>query len=221
MKMKPNLADILEREPENLRKLTVRKTFLPGEFIVRKGESAKRVYIMLKGSTRVSNEFISGQRYTFATLKAGQVIGDLEVLAHQPVYSATNEAVTSCEVLAMSDDTFIQWFRQDSDFAFIVAEQLAEKMYPTSDENGRIKFQPSLERLCQYLIKRLGSVQADLFVLHTSRQQIADDIGTSVKTVNRGVAKLKARGLIRLVHGKITMDKEQQKQLREAAEAME
>jgi len=219
--MQPNLSDILSHVPEDLRKLIVRKTFLPGEFIVRKGENAKRVYIMLKGSTRVSNEFVSGQRYTFATLKAGQVIGDLEVLAHQPVYSATNEAITSCDVLAMSDDTFIRWFREDSDFAFIVAEQLAAKMYPTSDENGRIKFQPSLERLYQYLLKRLGNVQTDLFILHTSRQQIADDIGTSVKTVNRGVAKLKERGLIRLVHGKITMDKEQQKQLREASELME
>jgi len=168
--MQPNLSDILSHVPEDLRKLIVRKTFLPGEFIVRKGENAKRVYIMLKGSTRVSNEFVSGQRYTFATLKAGQVIGDLEVLAHQPVYSATNEAITSCDVLAMSDDTFIRWFREDSDFAFIVAEQLAAKMYPTSDENGRIKFQPSLERLYQYLLKRLGNVQTDLFILHTSRR---------------------------------------------------
>lgn len=53
------------------------------------------------------------------------------------------------------------------------------------------------------------------FVLRTSRQQIADDIGTSVKTVNRGVSKLRDAGLITLLHGKISISVEQQKKLRE------
>ncbi|MBQ2136546.1 MAG: winged helix-turn-helix domain-containing protein, partial [Selenomonas sp.] len=98
----------------------------------------------------------------------------------------------------------------DNDFALAVAQLLAAKMYPTSNEAGRVKFLPSLNRLQTYLLKRLGDIDTDLFILHTSRQQIADDIGTSVKTVNRGVVKLKDEGLITLLHGKITMNKTQQ-----------
>ena len=131
------------------------------------------------------------------------------------------EAATTCEVIAMSAETFLHWMKLDSDFAIAVAQQLAAKMYPTSNENGRIKFQPSLERLHSYLLKRLGDIDTDLFILHTSRQQIADDIGTSVKTVNRGVTKLKEAGLIGLLHGKITIDREQQDLLRQAFEDAE
>lgn len=86
-------------------------------------------------------------------------------------------------------------------------------MYPTSNENGQIKFQPSLQRLQEYLVKRVQLSPSERFILRTSRQQIADDIGTSVKTVNRGVSKLRDAGLITLLHGKISISAEQQQKL--------
>ncbi len=210
------LEYILDHMPNEIRRQTTHKVFFPGESIVRKGEEAKHVYLITRGSTRVSNEFASGQRYTFGSLDVPDLIGDLEVLASQPLYSASNEAVSNCEVIAMRAETFLQWMRIDNDFAVAVAQLLAAKMYPTSNEAGRVKFLPSLDRLHAYLLKRLGDIETDLFVLHTSRQQIADDIGTSVKTVNRGVVKLKEAGLISLLHGKITLNKQQQAALKEA-----
>ena len=206
---------ILSHMPEEIRRQTTHRTYMSGETIVRKGEDARHVYLITRGSTRVSNEFSSGQRYTFAALSEADIIGDLDVLAGKSVYAATNEADSTCEVIAMRAETFLQWMRIDNDFALAVAQLLAAKMYPTSNEAGRIKFLPSLHRLHSYLLKRLGDIETDLFILHTSRQQIADDIGTSVKTVNRGVIKLKEAGFISLLHGKITLDKKQQQMLKE------
>ena len=209
------LEYILDHMPAEIRRQTTHKVYLPGESIVRKGEEAKHVYLLTKGETRVSNEFASGQRYTFGALDVPDLIGDLEVLAGQMLYAASNEAASTCEVIAMRAETFLQWMHIDSDFAVAVAQLLATKMYPTSNEAGRVKFLPSLDRLHSYLLKRLGDIETDLFILHTSRQQIADDIGTSVKTVNRGVVKLKEAGLISLLHGKITINKEQQQALKD------
>ncbi len=209
------LEYFLDHMPEEIQRQTTHKIYLPGETIVRKGEEVKHVYLLQKGETRVSNEFASGQRYTFASLDSSDLIGDLEVLASQKLYSASNEAVSTTEAIVMRAETFLQWMQIDNDFALAVAQQLAAKMYPTSNEAGRIKFLPSLHRLHSYLLKRLGDIETDLFILHTSRQQIADDIGTSVKTVNRGVIKLKEAGFISLLHGKITLDKKQQQMLKE------
>ena len=209
------LEYILEHIPDEIRRQTTHKVYLPGETIVRKGEEVKHIYLLTKGELRVSNEFASGQRYNFASLSASDLVGDLEILANQPLYSATTEAVSTAEAIVMRAETFLQWMRLDNSFAISVAQQLAAKMYPTSNEAGRVKFLPSLNRLHSYLLKRLGDIQTDLFVLHTSRQQIADDIGTSVKTVNRGVIKLKEAGFISLLHGKITLDKKQQQMLKD------
>ena len=193
------LEQVIEFMPESIRPQVSRRTFRPGEFVVRKGERADHVYILTKGTTRVSNEFASGQRYTFAQQNVPDLIGDLEVLAGQEYFSATNEA--------------LKWMRRDNHFACAIAQQLASKMYPTSNENGQIKFQPSLQRLQEYLVKRVQLSPSERFILRTSRQQIADDIGTSVKTVNRGVSKLRDAGLITLLHGKISISAEQQQKL--------
>ena len=210
------LEYILDHMPAEIKRQTTHKVYLPGESIVRKGENAKHVYLLTKGETRVSNEFASGQRYTFGSLDVPDLIGDLEVLAGQDLYAASNEAASTCEVIAMRAETFLQWMHIDNDFAVAVAQLLAAKMYPTSNEAGRVKFLPSLSRLHSYLLKRLGGIETDLFILHTSRQQIADDIGTSVKTVNRGVVKLHDAGLTSLLHGKITINKEQQQALKDS-----
>lgn len=205
---------MLDHIPENIRQHTTKRTFQPGDVVVRKGEKADHVYILTAGKLRVSNEFESGQRYTFASLEVPDIIGDLEVLAEQEHFAATNEAITECQVLSLTADTFLHWMKTDNDFAVAVAKLLAAKMYPTSNEAGRVKFQPSQERFEEYLAKRLGDIETDLFILHTSRQQIADDIGTSVKTVNRCVTKMRDDGDLALLHGKITLNREQQARLR-------
>ena len=214
------LEYMLDHIPENIRQHTTKRTFQPGDVVVRKGERADHVYLLTAGKLRVSNEFESGQRYTFASLEVPDLMGDLEVLAGQEHFAATNEAITECQMLSMSAETFMQWMRTDNDFAVAVAQLLASKMYPTSNEAGRVKFQPSQERFEEYLAKRLGDIETDLFILHTSRQQIADDIGTSVKTVNRCVTKMRDEGGLSLLHGKITLNREQQERLREILQDM-
>ena len=214
------LEYMLDHIPENIRQHTTKRTFQPGDVVVRKGERADHVYLLTAGKLRVSNEFESGQRYTFASLEVPDLMGDLEVLAGQEHFAATNEAITECQMLSMSAETFMQWMRTDNDFAVAVAQLLASKMYPTSNEAGRVKFQPSQERFEEYLAKRLGDIETDLFILHTSRQQIADDIGTSVKTVNRCVTKMRDEGGLSLLHGKITLNREQQERLRKILQDM-
>lgn len=211
---------MLDHMPDSIRAITTQRTFAPGEAIVRKGDEAKHVYLLTEGNICVSTEFASGQRYNFGKLDVPDLIGDLEVLAGQPYFSATCEARTTCHVIAMTAATFLQWMRSDATFALAVAQLLAAKMYPTSQEAGLVKFLPSLDRFESYLLKCLGDVHTKTFVLHTSRQQIADDIGTSVKTVNRSVAKLRDDGLISLVHGKIVLNEEQQALLKQQVSDM-
>ena len=206
---------MLDQMPDEIRRHSTCRSFKPGAAVVRKGEKADHVCLITEGRLRVSNEFENGQRYTFATLEAPDLMGDLEVLAGQKHFAATNEAITECRVLSMSADIFLQWLRMDNDFAVAVARLLAAKMYPTSNEAGRVKFLPSLERFEEYLAKKLGGIETELFILHTSRRQIADDIGTSVKTVNRCVTKMRDEGDLSLLHGKITLNREQQDRLRD------
>lgn len=208
-----DLNHFINHMPDKIRRRTVQRLFSPGEALTRQSEPVSYLYLLTVGTTRVFTEFESGQRYTFARNKAPMILGDLEVLSQQTVFATTNEAMTNCIVYALTPKTFYDWMRTDNEFAIFVAEHIAAKMYPTSKENGRIKFQPSTIRLETFLLQSIGDVDTNCFLLHTTRQQIADAIGTSTKTVNRSVDKLKQDGRISLSHGKIVISREQREQI--------
>ena len=50
-------------------------------------------------------------RYTFSSLEVQDLMGDLVVLAGQECFAATNEAITECQVLSMTADTFLNWMK--------------------------------------------------------------------------------------------------------------
>ena len=202
--------------PLSIRRQTAKKSIAPHEAIVLKGDDADHVFILLKGDVRVLNEFSSGQRYSFAEYSAPSFIGEYEVMAEQSVYATTNEAITRCELISMRAEVFIEWVQGSASLAFLLARIIAEKSYPTSNENGRIKFLPGLQKLQSYLLKRYDAFAPVPFILREDRQQIADEIGTSIKTVNRSVTSLKEENLIGLLHGKITITPEQYTSLQRA-----
>lgn len=80
------LEYMLEHMPERIRKRTTRKTYVPGETIVQKGDRANLAVLLTKGRIRVCTEFANGQRFIFGSMEVPDIIGDLEILAEQEYY---------------------------------------------------------------------------------------------------------------------------------------
>ena len=183
-------------------------TCQPDEIIRCKGTHADTVYILLAGRVRIINEFASGDRYVFAIADPPTFLGEYEALAGTPYYAATCEAETVCDLLAISIDAFGAWLQHDAAAAFSVACMIARKSWPISDEYGQIKYLTVQSRLLAYLQKQLPPTDAAVR-LPMRRQDIADAIGTSLKTVNRSVERLRAEGILSLDRGKIALTPEQ------------
>ncbi|MBF1706506.1 MAG: Crp/Fnr family transcriptional regulator, partial [Selenomonas sp.] len=157
---------------------------------------------------RIINEFASGDRYVFAIADPPTFLGEYEALAGTPYYAATCEAETVCDLLAISIDAFGAWLQHDAAAAFSVACMIARKSWPISDEYGQIKYLTVQSRLLAYLQKQLPPTDAAVR-LPMRRQDIADAIGTSLKTVNRSVERLRAEGILSLDRGKIALSPDQ------------
>ena len=211
------LSDAIATLPEYIRRHVTQKNIAPAETILLKGSEVAHVYILQQGFVRVSNDFINGHRYSFAEFGPPSLIGEVEVLAGQSRSAATVEAITACKVLSLPAVTFLHWLHGDVEIALLLARLVAAKFYPTSNNNGTIKFIPALQKLESYLLQAYESTAANRtkFILHKGRQQIADEIGTSIKTVNRCTNELKTAGFISLLHGKISINPAQQQKLYE------
>jgi|GEM_PF-365419 len=210
LKNQHQLEKLLLRMPEEIKQRSSLKTILAGVTLTRKGEAAKYVYVLIKGNMKVTNEFSSGRRYTYARIMSIDFIGELEIMAGEMKYASNVEAVTNCRVLTITAKDFIKWIEYDPVILMAVSKMLAKKMYPTSNENGTALFFSGIRKLQAYIINYCrGKKDRELFLINRNRQQIADEIGTSVKTVNRCVGKLKTDGLLLIMRGKIYIDKEQ------------
>jgi CRP/FNR family cyclic AMP-dependent transcriptional regulator len=212
VKLDPRIERILVKMPLSTRSKCTVKKFPVQSGIVRKSFDCKYVYILLKGEVKVINEFDNGTTYTIASMVPINFIGELEALSSQPVYAVTVQTVTDCVTLRIPIQDFIKWLECDAVMLMMIAKVLAKKMYPTSYENGSLINRSSLSKLQSYLAEyyQKNAVHRDQSLpVKKNRQFIADEIGISIKSVNRGLEKMKEQGLVSIEKGKIHISKEQ------------
>ncbi|MCX7710176.1 MAG: Crp/Fnr family transcriptional regulator [Clostridia bacterium] len=207
----PKLKEILSGMPWEISSRCVLKKFRAGSAIIKKDDTVKYVYLLVKGELRVINEFENGNIYIFGRNLPMSFNGELEALSGEKQYAITLEAVTDCVAICISIDDFNKWMEMDHSALLIVSKELAKKMYPTSSENGNILFRPGLVKVQSYLVKYSNDKikEGETFQISRNRQQIADEIGISVKTVNRCIKKLKDEGLLSIKKGKVYISKNQ------------
>ena len=117
-------------EPRRRRRLLSRATthsYPPGSVILRQGDTAMAVYVVLSGAARVEQELAGGERIALGELGPGAVFGEMGVLDDAP-RSATIVALerTRCALLAKWD--FEEPLRADAGFAVALARQLSQRV---------------------------------------------------------------------------------------------
>lgn len=210
-KGEPEVKEILKGMPEGIRSQCLLKKYAPGSVIIRKGESARYVHILVKGEVNVINEFENGHIYIFAHSLPIDFIGELEALAGEAKYAATNESFTECTTIQMTTKQFMEWIEGDHTVLLRLAKLIAKKIYPVSNESGTVIFRSGMFKLCRFIIRNYEAKPKNDDVLHigVNRQKIAQEMGVSVRTVNRGLKKMKEDRVISIKKGKICVDKSQ------------
>jgi glutaminase len=88
-----------------LESVLVRKTFAPGELIIRRGEFADRLYLLVRGEVSVVILLASGRLMRLSTLSPGMTFGELAVV-DRGVRSADVRADGRVECYALSMEAF-------------------------------------------------------------------------------------------------------------------
>lgn len=207
--------EFISNIPNDIKKKITVKRFLPKAVVVRKGEDIKYVFIIYSGKMHVINEFYSGQIYTFADIGFMDVVGDIEILAEKFIAACTVEAITECIVIQMSSEDFIKAFESSHSFSKQVARMIAQKMYPSSFKNGESIFYSIKYNVANFIItyvqKRIN--EENMVSINLLRQEIADTLGISIRSVNRAIKAMKDENLVTIKKGKINIDKNQYSEL--------
>lgn len=188
------------------------KAYGPHEVIRQKDSCLESIGILLKGSFRVVNEFENGNVFMIEMNDAISFVGEVALLAGASTTSVTIESVTDCLIAYLPARTFDAWLRQDAQLLRSLSEHVAAKLYCSSYSRGERLFYSAKYVLLKYITRQaeIGGIHtAGRAVIGKTRQQISEEVGMTVKTINRILNKFGKDGLLSMERGKVAMDVEQ------------
>ena len=217
---KGGIQDFLINIPIRLKEIAVPVMFKKNNFVIVKGEKAEYAYFILKGSVSVQSDFLDGNVYQFSNLGEGSVISDLEVLSGKFINAATAIALEDTVALRGPISDFADELRKTPEFLYYVSTSMARKMFRSSYERGRNLYRVGMYKVAVYLTKyvEITGFQQGRSKILKRREEIAKEIGISIRTVNRAICALKEDKVVSIEKGKIIINEKQYAELLDLAE---
>jgi len=191
-----------------------------GETMIYKGEKTDAAYYVITGKLYVQSDFLDGSVYQFSYLGKGAIIADVDILSGANVNAATLIAAEDVMALRLPLNLFIEEMKTNIDFLWYVSTGMARKFYVSSYERGMNLFKEGIDKVLLYLIREyeLDEEERNTVKITKTRTIMANEIGISIKTLNRSIEKLETDGLVNLVKGKVTISEKQFEALLNRAE---
>lgn len=210
----PELKEYLINMPKELKKKFVVKIHPPGTIIHHQQSDLDIFGIVATGEHRVINIFENGNIFMIEKNEPIDFIGEVTILAGMKQTSVTIETITESIIMYIPRSDFEEWIKKDIHFLYLVSQKVALKLYRSSTNRGAKLFYPPHFLLLDYLIQYAQNEKiqkSQMFILKKTREELHEEIGVGVKTLNRTIPKLKQDGVISITKGKISMSYEQYK----------
>ena len=182
------------------------KTFEPGEFLVRKGDTLLKTSVVLDGLVKLYHEGNDGEQFVITYLQPGHNFG-IALSENGPVESR----IALVNLIAMEPVTLLTMSFQDKDrlarkydewYSYILQSSVMHyKVYVELMDS--IAFRNLDDRII-FFLQRLSQAREST-VLQISHQEIADGLNSSREVVSRLLKKLEIEKKISLGHNSIQL----------------
>lgn len=188
--------------------------FEPNAVIIFRGDFPTNVYFLKKGVATGLRDYEDGSDYNYFQIdQTNGNIGLLEVMARKEQYVATITCLTEVTVIKVDSALIYQLIMSSPSLLRRSSVLLAQDLYSRSGNDGLFYKYNGIDRLRYYFIKYYENNKeaqgTGIFQIDRHYKDIANQIGVSIRTVGRGIKKLKELDEINRYNRKITISKEQ------------
>lgn len=220
MAKRSNLELLFQNCTEKVKNYMIVMDVEAGQTFIHAGEPCINIEIILSGRASGVEWPMHGHSYPFKDFGPGDFLGEIESFAGMRQYRVSVVALTDCRILTIPVFCYMEWMQLDVDALYMRTQKNVIRLLSQTAEARKYLFMDGRERLMLYLIRkyeRKGRVDRTCSLKQT-RSQMAEEIGFSIKTMDRSIKKLEEEQLIRLVKGKIQVDEEGYHQMKEYLE---
>lgn len=190
-----------------------------GKRFITQNDEIKGIYILVAGKVNVLEEYRTGDVYIFQENTVPSIFGEMEIIADMESFLASLLAKTDCLLLVVPKHVYIDFIRRHPQILYQRA-QFNLKDLLTSGRDNRLYLQLlSADRLKLYLIRKYKRKDSEEYcVITKTKQEIADEIGYSEKTVLRALKELDEEGYLTVAGHKILIREEQYRKMVDSIE---
>ena len=169
----------------------------PNQVLAEEHEPIEKIYILMEGIVRAIDYRVKGSAYEYARFEGVTVLGSMECVFGIQNYMTTLITASACTLLVMPRQIYESWIWKDTNALRAEAQSMRGYLLDHTMENRVMLMMNGAERLIYLLTKKCESLgQQAEYILPINRQELADQSGFSVKTVNRSMKKLEEDGFL-------------------------
>ena len=180
-----------------------------GTTILRKGDPATGMIVILQGRVSISTVSDEGKEVTLTVLGQGEVLGEISLLdGHER--SADVSALEDCVVLSVERTHFLALLQSSSDLCLRLMKTLCQRIRRTSLSLEEAISLDLPTRLGRHLLRMaeehgVATPRGTRIALRMSQGQIAALVGVSREKVNRQLRSWENEGVIATDQGYLVM----------------
>ncbi|WP_150272704.1 Crp/Fnr family transcriptional regulator [Paenibacillus tepidiphilus] len=216
------ILDILSPEEKiEVMNASISKQYTKGEAIFSPGHSSANLWIVHRGSVKISRFSPAGKEQIVRILSPGDFTGELSLFSHA-ILTNTAEALEPTEICLIQGKVISDLMLRNPQIAIKFLEKYTERIEMAEDKLEQLTLYDVEQRIAKVLMEMLHDQQNDhlqdnVLILPVSKKDLAVMIGTTQESLSRKLALFQERGWIKLTGQRqiIIVDQTSLKQLNE------
>ena len=174
-----------------------------GSILFVEGQPSRGVYLICKGSAKLSTCSSDGRTLITRIAEAGEVLGASATISGKP-YEVTAETLSPCQIAFVKDKQFLQLLEQNPEVCLRLAQHLSNSYYEAHEQIRSLGLShTAAEKLARLLLSWCAETGTETetgirIKITLTHEEIGQLIGTSRETVTRLFSTLKSEGIIEL-----------------------
>lgn len=185
--------------------------------LIEAGSDCEYIYIILSGYVTGIDWPVNEKAYCFKKFGPGDFFGEIECFADLMYYRISVVTITKCRVLTIPVSVYIEWLQTDLEALYSRTKVNISRLIKQTTDARRYMLLDSKERLILFFVRRYEQYQTNKKILtfNQTRVKMSEEVGLSVKTLNRMIKTLEEAGFIQTKKGKVVVTEQDYQRMKE------
>ncbi|MEZ4320492.1 MAG: Crp/Fnr family transcriptional regulator [Myxococcota bacterium] len=191
--------DLTDAQLAMLGALSTRVSKPAGEVLFFQDDRGDSMYVVVKGSVKISAKTEDGQTKVLAVLHGGECFGEMTLLDNRP-RSASVETLEACEFIRIVHHDFRTFTVEHPEILWKVLQALCARIRVLSDKALALAYEEVPYRVVKSLVEMtdnaLAGAKTGSVTLHINANDLSNLAGTDRRTAARIIRQLEQQGLV-------------------------